>query len=80
MSIAMEQLAKDAMSLPPAERAALAGQLWDSLGVGEPLELSEAWRREIARRRNEIRSGKVKPVPGEEVSRRAWELCHGKGR
>ena len=67
---ASEVLAK-AMQLSPEERGLLIDRLVDSLDQG-PAEVGaeEAWGDEIKRRVDEIRSGKVKLIPGEEVERR----------
>jgi putative addiction module component (TIGR02574 family) len=67
---ASEVLAK-AMQLSPEERGLLIDRLVDSLDQG-PAEAGaeEAWGDEIKRRVDEIRSGKVKLIPGEEVERR----------
>jgi len=54
--------------LAESERTALALVLVDWLGDGStPDELDEAWRAEIARREEEIRTGTAELVPWEEV-------------
>jgi len=60
-----------AMQLSPQERELLIDKLVESLDEG-PAEAGteEAWGDEIKRRVDEIRSGKVKLIPGEEVERR----------
>ena len=58
MNKEISELLKKAMALPPAARAALAGSLLESLGETVDAE----WQREIARRIQELDSGKVKPV------------------
>ena len=55
------------MQLPAKERAYLAGRLIASL---DEAELETAWANEAIRRRDEIRSGKVKTVPAAEAYRR----------
>ncbi len=65
---------KEALALPLEDRARLAGKLLESLDKEISGPLSEAWQEEIGRCREEVRQGKVKPVAGEEVSRKAWEL------
>jgi putative addiction module component (TIGR02574 family) len=67
MPLTMEQLAEEAMQLPVTSRALLADKIVESLDFAEPDEIRRAWAAEAMRRRDEIRSGKVKPVPGEEV-------------
>ena len=65
---------KEALALPLEDRARLAEKLLESLDTEASSPLSEAWEEEIERRREDVRQGKVKPVAGEEVSRKAWEL------
>ena len=66
MSPAVEQLKTQAISLSSPERAELAHFLLASM---EPQEegVEEAWRAEIARRVTDIRSGKAKGRPADEV-------------
>jgi putative addiction module component (TIGR02574 family) len=79
MSPEADELLKKAMALPPEERGALAAHLIESLDEGEPdLDVEEAWQHEVARRMEEIDSGKVKPVPWLEVKRRAREMFQPK--
>jgi putative addiction module component (TIGR02574 family) len=59
-------LLKEAISLPVEERTFLADSLLKSLNQPEP-EIDKLWS-EIARiRLAELKSGKVRAVPGEEV-------------
>jgi putative addiction module component (TIGR02574 family) len=67
MPLTIEQLAEEAMQLPVASRARLADELVESLDFAEPDEIQRLWAAEAVRRRDEIRSGQVKPVPGEQV-------------
>jgi putative addiction module component (TIGR02574 family) len=67
MPLTIEQLAKEAMQLPVASRAQLADKLVESLDFAEPDEIQRLWAAEAVRRRDEVRSGQVKPVPGEQV-------------
>lgn len=39
----------------------------ESLEFGESDEIQKRWIEEAIRRRDEVRSGRVKPIPGEEV-------------
>ena len=55
------------MQLPAGSRAQLADKLVESLQSEEPDEIQRLWSAEAIRRRDEIRSGQVKPIPGEEV-------------
>ena len=65
--ITLEQLAEEAMRLPVVSRAQLADKLAESLDFAEPDEVQRLWAAEAIRRRDEIRSGHVQPVPGEQV-------------
>ncbi len=67
MPLTLEQLAEEAMQLPVALRARLADKLVESLDFAEPDEIQRLWAAEAIRRRDEIRSGQVQPVPGEQV-------------
>jgi len=77
MSVLLEKVEHEALSLSGEERARLAEKLWESLDEGEPL--SEAWMAEIERRREEIREGRATPVAGADVSRKAWQTVKNTG-
>jgi putative addiction module component (TIGR02574 family) len=67
MPLTLEQLAEEAMLLPVMSRAVLADKIVESLDLAEPDEIQRVWASEGLRRRDEVRSGKVKPIPGEQV-------------
>ncbi len=67
MSLTIDQLAEEAMQLPSASRALLAERLVESLDFAETDEIQKLWAAEAIRRRDEIRSGRVQPIPGEQV-------------
>jgi len=71
MSTTVEQLIEQAMSLPTESRARLADLLVESLDVGEPGETEQLWVSEARRRRDEVRSGKVETIPGNEALQKA---------
>jgi putative addiction module component (TIGR02574 family) len=75
MSATLEQIEREALALPAKERSQLVDKLWESLGDTTYPVLSKEWLAEIERRRQELLQGKVKPIPGEEVSRKAWEMA-----
>ncbi|MDQ6631464.1 MAG: addiction module protein [Verrucomicrobiota bacterium] len=75
MSATLERIEQEALALSPKERAEIVGKLWESLDYTPYPELSKEWQIEIERCRREIRDGKVKSVPGEEVSRKAQQLA-----
>ena len=61
MELTLEQLTQAAMKLPVASRAVLADQIVESLDLAEPDEIQRLWLAEAIRRRDEVRSGQVKP-------------------
>ena len=63
-------LLKKALTLPVAERAELAGSLIESLDEADDESVKAAWDEEIARRMEDLDSGRVKPVSLEEARRR----------
>ena len=67
MPLTLDQLAEEAMQLPPSARALLAERMVESLEAGERDEVERAWAAEAVRRRDEVRSGRVQPVPGDQV-------------
>jgi putative addiction module component (TIGR02574 family) len=67
MSLTLDQLADEAMRLPSASRALLAERIVESLDLAETDEIQRVWAAEAIRRRDEVRSGRVQPIPGEEV-------------
>ena len=66
----VSEILEKALELSDKERGQLIDRLAASLDEGPPDEgVEEAWAEEIKRRVDEIRSGKVKMIPGEEVLR-----------
>lgn len=57
------KLLEKALSLPAEARAALAGSLIESLDESVDEDAEAAWVEEIARRVQELDSGKAKTVP-----------------
>jgi putative addiction module component (TIGR02574 family) len=73
-----DELLKKALTLPASERATLAGSLIDSLEEVDETSAQDAWNDEIARRIEELDSGKAKTISWDEVRRRiATKLGHG---
>jgi len=60
------ELIEEALSLPVEERALIADSLLRSLNMPDT-SIDAQWLEEARRRLQELRSGKVKPVPGDEV-------------
>jgi len=57
MNARVDHLLGDALSLSADERSALAAALIDSLEGAEEASVSEAWREELLKRRDALRSG-----------------------
>ena len=70
MSSNASKLLEEALKLPVEARAALAGSLLESLDDTVDEDVEQAWAVEIARRLEEVQSGKVKGVPWAEARRR----------
>jgi putative addiction module component (TIGR02574 family) len=60
------EIIQEAESLPVEERAIVVNSLLRSLNPPDP-EIDRKWAAVAKRRLEELRSGRVKPVPGEEV-------------
>ena len=71
MTATLKTLAETVVLLPPKDRAFLAERLLDSL---DETDIERAWVNEARHRRDEVRSGKVKPIPAEDVYRRIERL------
>jgi hypothetical protein len=69
MSTTLEQLAQEAMKLPGESRARLADLLVESLESGDLTDIDRLWLSEAKRRRDEVRAGTVKTIPGDEALR-----------
>ena len=65
--LSIEQLMKEALSLPNALRVQLAERLVESLEFDIDGTVQKLWTAEASQRREEIRSGTIEPIPGEEV-------------
>jgi len=63
----IEQLTEELLSLPRESRALLAEKLAESLELDIDPIIQAAWTTEAHRRRNEIRSGAVQAIPGDEA-------------
>ncbi len=67
-----KQLIDKAVSLPVEERALVVDSLLRSLNQPES-EIDKIWAKEARRRLDELRSGRVKAIPGEEVFKKVWK-------
>jgi len=78
MTQEVSELLKKALALPAEARAALAGSLLESLDDTVDASAEEEWNREIARRIQELDSGRVKPVPWAEARSQVFALLNGR--
>lgn len=65
MRLSVEQIAEEALSLPSDARALLADRLVESLDPAEDETIHQLWVAEACRRLEEVRSGRVKTIPGD---------------
>ena len=63
MNARVDHLLEDVLRLPAEERSAVAAALIDSLESTEEAAVSEAWRTELLRRRDDMRAGRVTAQP-----------------
>ena len=78
MSEELSELLKKALALPPAARGALAGSLLESLDETVDEGAEAEWQKEIARRVQELDSGKVKPVAWAEARQQISAILNGR--
>ena len=67
MPMRVEDLTDEALALPSEARALLADRLVESLDPAEDGHIHRLWVEEARRRLDELRSGRVKSIPGEEA-------------
>ena len=67
MSMTVEQMTEEALALPSEARALLADRLVESLDPAEDSLVRQLWVAEARRRRDDVRSGRVKTIPGDEA-------------
>jgi putative addiction module component (TIGR02574 family) len=72
------ELLQKALALSEKERAELASTLIDSLDTVTDDNVEAAWQEEIARRVEELQSGKVKTIPWDAVRKKARAILDGK--
>jgi len=79
MTPQVSEVLEKALTLSTQERGLLIDRLIESLDEGPAEEgVEDAWEEEIKKRVDDIRSGKAKMIPGEEVRRRlAARLLNG---
>ncbi len=73
----VSELLKKAMALPIEARAALAGELLNSIDQTVDASAEAEWEKEIAQRVAQLQSGTVQTIPWTEVRRRLSDkLAH----
>lgn len=73
MPITLDQIVEETRHWSPEKVGALVERLSGDLHACEP-EIEAAWQTEVGRRIEEIQSGKVRGIPGEEVSARVRKI------
>jgi len=71
--ITLDQIVQETRHWPPEKIGELVGRLTEDMHAGDP-ETDAAWKTEIARRIEEIETGKVQGVPPEDVSARICKI------
>jgi putative addiction module component (TIGR02574 family) len=67
MPLSASEFYEAGMALPPSVRKDLALRLLESIEVADQESVDEAWIVEIGSRMDDILSGKVQTIPGEQV-------------
>jgi putative addiction module component (TIGR02574 family) len=67
VSMTIEQVTEEALALPSEARALLADRLAESLDPTEDSQVRDVWVAEARRRRDDVRSGRVKTIPSDEA-------------
>jgi putative addiction module component (TIGR02574 family) len=73
MSTQFDRVAADAMKLPLRDRVRLAQQLVSTIDNEAETDVEELWFDEAERRLEELHSGRVKGIDGDEAFRRVRE-------
>ena len=66
-------LREELLALPASTRALLARDLMDSLDSPPDVAVEQVWLELVERRLEDLKSGRVKPVPGPEALKRVRE-------
>jgi hypothetical protein len=74
MVTTVEQLVEQAMDLPTESRARLADLLVESLDAVELGPIDRLWITEAKRRRDDVRSGRVEAIPGDEALKKVRDI------
>lgn len=74
MAMSEKKLAEQAMNLPTESRARLADLLVESLDAEELGHIDQLWVAEAKRRRDEVRSGCVEAIPGDQALQKVRDV------
>jgi putative addiction module component (TIGR02574 family) len=74
MPITLEQIVEETRHWPPEKVGELVGRLTEDLLLTDP-ETEAAWQTEIARRIEEIQTGKVQDIPVEQSLARIRKIA-----
>ena len=66
MAMTTDQLVNEVLALPSDKRADFVDRIVESLDFSDS-EIRDAWIKEAKRRHEELASGKVKGIPGDEA-------------
>ena len=69
----LNQIVEETRHWPPEKVGELVGRLTEDLHASDP-ETEAAWKTEVDRRVEEIQTGKVQGIPGEEMSARIRKI------
>jgi putative addiction module component (TIGR02574 family) len=78
MPVTLDAVVRDALTLPPEQRLALALQLLDSVDLEPEPGAEAAWEAEIAQRIARFKAGESKPIPAGEVFARLRQIAPGR--
>lgn len=78
MNEEISELLKNALALQPPARAALASSLLESLDETVDEGAEAEWQKEMARRMQELDSGRVKPVAWAEARKQISAILNGR--
>lgn len=67
MTLSASEFYEAGLALPPSVRKDVALRLLESIEVADQESVEEAWNAEIGSRVNDILSGEVETIPGEQV-------------
>ena len=74
--LTIEQLMQEALALSNSDRAQLVEKLVESLEFDIDPSIQDAWTIEAQKRRNEITSGTIEPISGEEALAQVRKLLN----